>query len=128
VPVAVLDACVLFQGRVTNLLLHLAEAKAFEPIWSADIHAEWMLNLHSSMGIPIDKNEYRRGEMESAFPAPNVPAPPTLVATIQAVSKTGRPGFSDCPVQANIPSTGMSTPASASIVRSSERPARVTEV
>lgn len=52
-PVAVLDACVLFQGRLTNLLLHLAEAKAFEPIWSDDIHAEWMRNLHSSMGIPL---------------------------------------------------------------------------
>jgi PIN domain len=88
VPVAVLDACVLFQGRLTNLLLHLAEAKAFEPIWSDDIHAEWMWNLNSSMGIPIDKIEYRRGEMERAFPAANVPAPPTLVATIQGVSKT----------------------------------------
>ena len=76
VPVAVLDACVLFQGRLTNLLLHLAEAKAFEPIWSDDIHAEWMRNLHSGMGIPVDKIEYRRGEMERAFPEANVPAPP----------------------------------------------------
>jgi hypothetical protein len=88
VPVAALDACVLFQGRLTNLLLHLAEAKAFEPIWSDEIHAEWMRNLHSSMGIPVDKIEYRRGEMEWAFPAANVPAPPTLVATIQGMSKT----------------------------------------
>jgi hypothetical protein len=88
VPVAVLDACVLFQGRLTNFLLHLAEARAFEPIWSDDIHAEWMRNLHSSMGIPIDKIEYRRGEMERAFPAANVPAPTSLVATIQGVSKT----------------------------------------
>src|ERR1019366_8166052 len=88
VPVAVLDACVLFQGRLTNLLPHLAEAKAFEPIWSDDIHAEWMRNLHSSMGIPIDNIEYGRGEMERGFPAANVPAPPTLVATIQGVSKT----------------------------------------
>jgi predicted nucleic acid-binding protein len=87
-PVAILDACVLFQGRLTNLLLHLAEAKAFEPIWSDDIHAEWMRNLHSSMGIPIDKIEYRRGEMERAFPAASVPAPVTLVATIRGVSKT----------------------------------------
>src|SRR5258708_5424271 len=47
-----------------------------------------MRNLHSSMGIPIDKIEYRRGEMGRVFPAANVPAPPTLVATIQGVSKT----------------------------------------
>jgi PIN domain len=87
-PVAVLDACVLFQGRLTNLLLHLAEAKAFAPLWSDDIHVEWMRNLHSRVGIPIDKIEYRRGEMERAFPAANVAAPPTLVATIRGVSKT----------------------------------------
>jgi predicted nucleic acid-binding protein len=88
VPVAVLDACVLFQGRVTNLLLHLAEAKAFEPIWSDDIHAEWMRNLHASMGISLDKIEYRRDEMERAFPAANVPATPALVSTIQVACRT----------------------------------------
>jgi hypothetical protein len=47
-----------------------------------------MWNLHSSMGIPTDKIEHRRGEMERAFPAANVPTPATLVATIQGVSKT----------------------------------------
>jgi hypothetical protein len=88
VPVATLDACVLFQGRLTNLLLHLADANAFEPIWSDDIHAEWMRNLHAGMGIPIDKIEYRRHEMERAFPAANVPAPPGLVSSIQRLSKT----------------------------------------
>ena len=39
-PIAALDACILFQGRLTNLLLHLAAAGAFEPIWSDAIHAE----------------------------------------------------------------------------------------
>ena len=68
--------------------MHLAEAKAFEPIWSDDIHAEWMRNLHSSVGIPVEKIEYRRGEMERAFPVANVSTPPTLVATIQGMSKT----------------------------------------
>lgn len=47
-----------------------------------------MRNLHSRMTIPIDKIEYRRSEMERAFPAANVPAPSTLIATIQGVSKT----------------------------------------
>jgi predicted nucleic acid-binding protein len=88
VPVAVLDACILFQGRLTNLLLHLAEASSFEPIWSDDIHAEWMRNLHSSMGIPTEKIAYRRSEMERAFPVANVPATPTLVASVQRLSKT----------------------------------------
>jgi PIN domain len=87
-PVATLDACILFQGRLTNVLLHLAEAKAFEPIWSDDIHAEWMTNLHASMGIPRDRIAYRRREMERAFPVANVPATPALIASIQGLSRT----------------------------------------
>jgi hypothetical protein len=86
--VAVLDACILFQGRLTDLLLHLAAAKAFEPIWPDNIHSEWMRTLHARMRIPIDKIEYRRGEMEKAFPAANVAATPTLVVATQAMSKT----------------------------------------
>jgi predicted nucleic acid-binding protein len=86
--VAVLDACILFQGRLTNLLLHLAAAKAIEPIWSDNIHSEWMRTLHARMRVPIDKIEYRRGEMEKAFPAANVAVTPTLVVAIQAMSKT----------------------------------------
>ncbi len=84
----ILDACILFQGRLTNLLLHLAEAKAFEPIWSDDIHAEWMTNLHASMGIPRDRIAYRRREMETAFPVANVSAMPALVATVRGLSRT----------------------------------------
>jgi hypothetical protein len=64
------------------------EAKAFEPILFDDIHAEWMRNLHSGMGLLNDKIEFRRGEMERAFPAANAPVPSTLVAAIQSVSKT----------------------------------------
>jgi hypothetical protein len=82
-PVAALDACILFQGRLTNLLLHLAEANAFEPIWSDDIHTEWKRNLHAGMRIPIAKIDYRRQEMEKAFPVANVPAAPALVLSIQ---------------------------------------------
>jgi hypothetical protein len=50
--VATLDACVLFQGRLTDLLLNLAEAGVFEPVWSNAIHAEWMKNLNVRFGIP----------------------------------------------------------------------------
>jgi hypothetical protein len=88
VPVVALDGCILFQGRLTDLLLHIAEAKAFEPIWSDDIHVEWMRNLHSSMGIPIEKINYRRSEMERAFLVANVPAAHDVVSTIQRLSRT----------------------------------------
>jgi hypothetical protein len=88
IQAAALDACVLFQGKLTNLLLHLAEAKAFEPIWSEQIHVEWRGNLATSMGIPSDRIEYRRAEMEKAFPAANVLAAPVVSSTIQAKYKT----------------------------------------
>jgi len=45
------------------------------PSWDAALAWVWMRNLHAGMGIPIDKIEYRRGEMEWAFRATNVPAP-----------------------------------------------------
>ncbi len=86
--VATLDACVLFQGRLTDLLLNLAEAGAFEPVWSNAIHAEWMKNLNVRFGIPGDRIAYRRGEMEKAFPAANVDATPALISSVQAHCKT----------------------------------------
>lgn len=87
-PVVAVDACILFQDRLTNLLLHLAEANAFEPVWSDEIHAEWMRNLHARMGIPVEKITYRRDEMEKAFPVANVAATPPLVSIIQGLSRT----------------------------------------
>jgi len=87
-PIATLDACILFQGLLTDLLLCLADANAFEPVWSDDIHLEWMRNLHASRGIPVEKIAYRRDEMESAFPTANVPAPAGLASSIQELSKT----------------------------------------
>ena len=52
VLIAFLDARVLFRTRLNNLLLHLAEVKAFEPVLSDDILSEWMRNLHFSKAIP----------------------------------------------------------------------------
>ncbi len=59
----------LFQGRLTNLLLWLADSGAFEPIWSAEIHAEWTTNLATSkLKIPPDKIAYRNSQMQKALP------------------------------------------------------------
>jgi predicted nucleic acid-binding protein len=88
VMVATLDACILFQGRLTDLLLNLGEASAFEPVWSDAIHEEWMKNLSMKFGIPADKISYRRGEMENAFPVANVAATPALISSVQAFCKT----------------------------------------
>jgi len=86
--VATLDACVLFQGRLTDLLLNIAEAGAFEPVWSDAIHEEWMRNLSVKFGIPADRIAYRRGEMERAFPAANVTATTALISSVQALCTT----------------------------------------
>jgi hypothetical protein len=47
-----------------------------------------MANLNTSMGIPAERIEYRRGEMEKAFPAASVSIASLLVSTIQGMCKT----------------------------------------
>ena len=39
---AVLDANVLYSHPLTSVLLELAEARLYRPIWSNDIHEEWI--------------------------------------------------------------------------------------
>lgn len=44
-PVAVLDACVLYPPLLRDLFLWLAVKKVFQPKWTETIHAEWIENL-----------------------------------------------------------------------------------
>ena len=44
-PTALLDANVLYPAGLRDLLLRLADRYLFAPVWSADIHAEWMRSL-----------------------------------------------------------------------------------
>jgi len=85
---AVLDACVLFQGKLTNFLLWLAEHGAFDPVWSDEIHDEWTRNLRSGRKFSWDRIVYRRGAMEAAFPAAGCAAPSELTALIQGMCST----------------------------------------
>jgi len=85
---AVLDACVLFRGMLTDFLLCLAEAGCFVPIWSDQIHAEWTRNLLPRPGMSIDRIAYRRTMMERTFPSANVPADAILIATVLAGCRT----------------------------------------
>lgn len=43
--IAVLDACVLSPAALRDLLMWLATAKAYEPRWTEEIHAEWIRSL-----------------------------------------------------------------------------------
>ncbi|HQT77144.1 MAG: hypothetical protein B7Z80_05235 [Rhodospirillales bacterium 20-64-7] len=85
-PVATLDACVLYKGMLTDLLLWIARQGAFDPVWSDEIHDEWSRNLAER--LPPEKIAYRRSEMEKAFVAANVQPRPVLISTIQGLCRT----------------------------------------
>jgi predicted nucleic acid-binding protein len=73
VELAVLDAPVLARGVLTLFLLHLAEAGAFDPVWSDQIHTEWARDLQRQRpDIPMERLRHRRVELDRAFPVANV--------------------------------------------------------
>jgi len=45
IALAVLDACVLYPPSLRDLLMHLANAGAYAPRWTEEIHAEWIRNV-----------------------------------------------------------------------------------
>jgi predicted nucleic acid-binding protein len=85
-PTAALDACVLYKGMLTDLLLWIAAQGAFDPVWSDEIHDEWSRNLAGR--LPEDRISYRRSEMERSFPAANVPSRPALLSAIREMCRT----------------------------------------
>ena len=44
-PTALLDASTLYPAALRDFLLRLADRYLFAPLWSADIHTEWMRSL-----------------------------------------------------------------------------------
>jgi PIN domain len=73
VELAVLDAPVLARGTLTLFLLNLADAGAFDPVWSDQIHTDWVRELQRVRpDIPIERLRRRRLAMDRAFPVANV--------------------------------------------------------
>lgn len=66
--VALLDACVLLPYQLCDLLLRLAEAGMYRPLWSADILDEVQRNLVSSFGQTPQQAHRRVQQMQAAFP------------------------------------------------------------
>lgn len=62
-----LDACVLVPYQLADLLLRLADAELFEPLWSEDILIEVERTL-VRLGVPAEKAQRRIGQMQAAFP------------------------------------------------------------
>ncbi len=66
---AVLDANVLYSYPLTSVLLELAEARLYRPIWSEDIHAEWIRAVTQKRpDIAPEKLARRRAAMDEALP------------------------------------------------------------
>jgi len=73
VELAVLDAPVLARGMLTLFLLNLADAGAFDPVWSDQIHTDWVRELQRFRpDVPIERLRHRRLVMDRAFPVANV--------------------------------------------------------
>lgn len=70
---AVLDACVLYPARLRDLLLSLAGADLFRPIWSEIIQDEWIRNvLANRPDLTRGQLERTRDLMNRAFLAASV--------------------------------------------------------
>ena len=66
---AVLDANVLYSYPLTSVLLELAEARLYRPIWSKDIHEEWIRAVvRNRPDIAPEQLEHRRAAMDRALP------------------------------------------------------------
>ncbi|MDZ7885907.1 MAG: PIN domain-containing protein [Mycobacterium sp.] len=64
----VLDACVLVPYQLADLLLRLADAGLYEPLWSDEILAEVERAVVVKLEVPSVKASRRIGQMRSAFP------------------------------------------------------------
>lgn len=67
----VLDACVLVPYQLADLLLRIADAELFEPLWSEEILSEVERNI-IKLGVEPAKAARRIAQMGSAFPNANV--------------------------------------------------------
>jgi len=67
-PLAVLDANVLYPFQVRNLLLHIAEFGAFDPLWSDAIVSEFSRHLLGSGVVTEERLERLIGQMRQYFP------------------------------------------------------------
>lgn len=80
---AVLDASVLFRGGVRDFLLWVAEAGAFTPIWSDQIHEEWIRSRRVKFGDPALRLDRARTEMERAFPGATFEPDSKILASLR---------------------------------------------
>ena len=90
-PTALLDANVLYPAGLRDFLLRLADRYLYTPLWSADIHSEWMRSLLADRpDLPADALERTREAMDRHFPEAVVTGYDSLAATLD-LPDPGRP-------------------------------------
>lgn len=82
-----IDACVLIPINLCDLILRLAEAEIFNPLWTDEILEEVERNLVAQIGIPRDKAARRVRFMADAFPDAAVNGYQSLVEAMTCDSK-----------------------------------------
>ena len=82
-PTALLDANVLYPAGLRDLLLRLADRYLYAPLWSADIHEEWIRSLLADRpDIPAGALERTRAIMDEHFPGAVVTGYAALAALL----------------------------------------------
>lgn len=90
----VLDACVLAPYQLADLLLRLADADLFEPLWSEEILAEVERTI-VKLGVPTEKAQRRVRQMRIAFPNADVTDYQDLIDVMTTDPKEPCPGDDD---------------------------------
>ncbi|KOF54225.1 hypothetical protein AD428_08490 [Achromobacter sp. DMS1] len=67
-PFIVIDACVLMSGILRRLLLRLAQAGVYAPVWTDRIGEEWRRNAARLWEIPPAVLEEQWQDMNARFP------------------------------------------------------------
>ena len=81
---AVFDACVLYSAPLRDFLLRLGYAKLVHPLWSEEIHAEWICSLlKTRSGLQQERLERTRREiMDTKFPNSLVTGYDAIIPTL----------------------------------------------
>ena len=68
-PAALLDANILYSAGIRDFLLRLADRYLYAPMWSTEIHTEWMRSiLDARPDLTRDMLERTRAVMDRHFP------------------------------------------------------------
>lgn len=89
-PIALLDANVLYPAPLRDFLLHLANLALYRPKWTNEIHNEWIRNLLlNRKDLTVAQLTKAKDAMNGAFPDANVSFHNKLLAELNLPDKNG---------------------------------------